>query len=266
MKWQTCLHCIHISFNNFTFSNERLSPALIWKTVCHTDITFINLFNHVYDCLNKLMTVGHFHHDMSISIDWLPFAPTLSRASLSKYSAAGCPIIIISSTMVLKLEQLLHCTPKKCQRRLFSCTSQSLHVILTTLVNSGGMGCKAIPMVIAFHVSAILSGVSAVFLQTGQRESKLASCWKQCQCMAWPQGISCEASREEKRSSWHTGQFDMYFPTLQLWSSKMWMSIHIPQAWQCRKFSSPPTRQNPQSLQWYGFSSFDIQRLHILQW
>ena len=95
-------------------------------------------------------------------------------------------------------------------------------------------------MAMASHVGFIRSCVSAVFLHIGQRESCPASWRKQCQCMAWPHGSSWLASRDEKRSSWHTGQLrfwregvrpddvnwiatssivthlDMYFPTLQL--------------------------------------------------
>ena len=128
--------------------------------------------------------------------------------------------------------------------------AQSLHLIVTTLHSSGGTGCNAIPIAIASHVGFIRSCVSAVFLHIGQRESWLANSRKQCQWIACPHDNSWLASRLEKRSSWHTGQLLIYLPTLQLCPANSCLSIHIPQSWQWRKFSPPPTRQKPQSGQW----------------
>ena len=153
------------------------------------------------------------------------------------------------STTVLKEEQLLHWIPKKCQARPSSDCSQSLHVILTTRANSGGTGCSATPAAMASQVGSIRSLVSAVFLHTGHRLSCSANWRKHSQWIAWPQGISWEACRLLNRSSWQTGQFALYFPSLQLWLSYKSLSIHIPHASQCKKFSAPPTRQKPQSSQ-----------------
>merc|ERR1719203_1033981 len=102
----------------------------------------------------------------------LPLTPdTWGIFSLNIKSCASCPIIVILSTTVLKLSHLPHCTPKKCQD-LFTCTSsQSLHFTVTTLHNSGGTGCNAIPIAMASHVGFIRSCVSAVFLHMGHRES-----------------------------------------------------------------------------------------------
>ena len=116
------------------------------------------------------------------------------------------------------------------QARSSSVRSQSLHIMVTAFARSGGTGCSSMPMAIAFQVGCILSCVSAVFLHTGQRESCAASSRKQCQWMAWPQGISCDAERELKRSSWQMGQFCMYLPTLQLCCAKREASMHIPQS------------------------------------
>lgn len=191
--------------------------------------------------------------------------PLLVRRT-SKNSFASSPDMTIRSTTVLNDEQLRHWTPRKCQALASSDCSQSMQVIFTTRASSGGTGCSLTPVAMAFQVGIILSLVSAVFLQIGHRESWAANCRKHSQCIAWPQGISWEALRELNRNSWQTGQFDLYFPLLQLWLSYKVLSMHIPQSWQCWKFSEPPTLQKPQSGQWYGCSSFPIHRLQILQW
>lgn len=90
---------------------------------------------------------------------------------LSKNSCASSPINKIRSTTVLKLSQARHCTPQKCHARFVCVDSQSLHIIDTTLHNSGGTGWEAIPAAIASHVGFIRSCDSAVFLQMGHRLS-----------------------------------------------------------------------------------------------
>ena len=175
--------------------------------------------------------------------------PLLVRRA-SKNSFASSPDMTVRSTTVLKDMQLRHWMPRKCQALASSDCSQSIQDIFTTLASSGGTGCSRTPLAIIFHVGIIRSLVSAVFLQIGHRESWAASCRKHSQWIAWPQGISWEALRELNRNSWQTGQFDLYFPLLQLWLSYNVLSMHIPQSWQCWKFSAPPTLQKPQSGQW----------------
>ena len=112
----------------------------------------------------------------SLPSSW--FDKSLRVWSASKKSLASSPDMMMRSTTVLKDEQLRHWIPIKCHARASSDCSQSIQVMLTTRASSGGRGCKTIPCAIAFHVGIILSFVSAVFLQTGHRESWVASCLK----------------------------------------------------------------------------------------
>ncbi len=70
----------------------------------------------------------------------------------------------------------------------------------------------------------------------------------------------------EKIFSWQTGQCAVYFPLRQLWSSKTFISMHIPQPSQWRKLSRPPTLQNPHSSQCQGSSPAFIHKLQMSQW
>ena len=183
-----------------------------------------------------------------------------------KKSKAFSPCMTIWSTNVLNDVQCKHCVPRKCHARFVSVNPQSIHIVFTTRAKLGGTGCISILAAIASQVGAIRSAVSAVFLQSGQRKSCSASSRKQSQCMVCPQGISWEARRLLNKYSWQTGQSEWYRSGLQWCWLYRDRSIQIPQSWQCWKFSLPPIRQNPQSEQWYGWSSPDIHRLHSMQW
>jgi hypothetical protein len=48
--------------------------------------------------------------------------------------------------------------------------------------------------------------------------------------------------------------------------SKTATEMHMQHSLQCRKASTPPTRQKPHKSQWNGFFDIDIHRLQTLQW